>query len=223
MPNDKSPVPITDEQAKAVAAVAETTGKGIEAASKFLSYWAAVFDTAPHDLFAYLIGDRLHHARIRRLFKILQRTEEILTERQVKKPEAPSESIATPLIAAARQESNEALQEMWAKLLATAMDPARRSVVSRSLIEIVHQMEPIDALVMEKLSETPSWSPNPRDAFAQMFKVGSDVVEMSFLRITRLGCARWASTGARSEEMPTDTSNVHLTATGRVLMSVVRG
>ena len=48
---------------------------------------------------------------------------EILQRRNVQKPEPVSPSLAIPLISAAYDETRPELQQIWAELLAAAMDP----------------------------------------------------------------------------------------------------
>jgi Abortive infection alpha len=111
-----------------------------------------VFGTIPEDIVGVVVGDYLHHVRIRNLSKLEERTERILRERNVE-AEPVSPSLALPLFAAARDETREELQELWAHLLAAAMDPSRRSLVRRDLIDIVKQMEPLDVRVVQALAK----------------------------------------------------------------------
>jgi hypothetical protein len=57
-------------------------------------------------------------------------------------------SVLLPLIAAAVDEDREGLKELWAKLLAAAMDPARTNLVRPSLIETLKQLDPLDARLL---------------------------------------------------------------------------
>ena len=62
-----------------------------------------------------VVGDYLHHVRIRNLSKLEERTERILRERNVE-AEPVSPSLALPLFAAARDEAREEIQELFARL-----------------------------------------------------------------------------------------------------------
>jgi len=183
-------VPVSEEQAKAVAAVAEATGKGIDAVSQFLSYWAGVFDTAPHDLFAWLVGDRLHHKRIRNLHKIMQETEAILEQRKVKEPRAPSEDIAAPLFEAARQQDHEELQHLWAQLLANAMDPERTSRVRQEFVETLKRLHPRDALSLRLFSDEPDGQlrPNARAALMEKLRLSQDEAQVTLDALEQAKC-----------------------------------
>lgn len=79
-----------------------------------------------------------------------RRTEQILQERDVQQLVELSPNIAAALIAGAQEESREELAELWARLLANAMDP-KLSSVRHSFIEAVKEMDPTDALVLAEL------------------------------------------------------------------------
>jgi len=206
-------VPITDEQAKAVQEVAKVVGQSIEAVSGFFSWCAEVVGDAPHDAFAWLIGDRWHHARIRNLYKIRERTEEILRQRSVKDRKPVSENIATPLLEAARQEDSPEIRELYAGLLAAAMDPARANAVRPEFIDAVKRFHPRDAVIMRTIYRNPGQlSPNSRDYFSGSLKSSSDATEVAFRNLERIGCVSMPS-------VPANSANWFLTAFGRELMA----
>jgi hypothetical protein len=197
------PVPVTEEQAKAVSAIAETTGKGIDAASKFLSYWADVFGEAPHDLFRMLIGDRLHHARIRKLHKIMEETQTILNQRGIKEPKAPSEDIAIPLLEAARQSPDE-LHARWAHLLANAMDPAMANIVRIEFVETLKRFHQLDALLLDKLiaQSGSKLMPDTATFYATQMKCGQTTIAVSLMNLERLQCIQQTPLDRKSFESP---------------------
>src|SRR6185437_15652234 len=117
-------VPFGTEQAKAVQEGSKAVGKAIDLTDKVGSFLGRVLGTPIEDAVGLVIGDRLHHARLRNADRLARRTEEILAQRNVK-PEPVSANLAIPLLQAAQDESREKLQELWARLLANAMDPKR--------------------------------------------------------------------------------------------------
>lgn len=119
--------------------------------------------------------------------------------------------IALPLFEAAADENREELQDLWARLLAAAMDPARSGQVRREFIEAVKQPEPIDALVLMELSKNEPRQ-NPRDTFAAQFKRTSDELEISIRHLAKLDLV--SESGARSQAA--------LTVTGRTLTGALR-
>src|SRR6266567_4418792 len=75
--------------------------------------------------------------------------------RGVKDPSPANLAVALPILHAAADESREELQELYARLLAAAMDPNRASQVRRSLVEFVRQLDPLDASVLQQLTTQP--------------------------------------------------------------------
>ncbi len=119
-----------------------------------------------------------------------------------------------PLIEAAVDETRDGLKELWARLLAAAMHPERTSLVRQSFITIVKQMDPLDALTLQKLGENMNWSPNARDALAAFFKTSADEIAVSFINLTNLGCV--------NADNHRDANPV-LSVTGRLLIQATRG
>ncbi len=71
--------------------------------------------------------------------------------RGVKDPSPADLAVALPILHAAADESRDELQDLYARLLAAAMDPNRASQVRRSLVEFVNQLDPMDASVLHRL------------------------------------------------------------------------
>ena len=81
-----------------------------------------------------------------------RRTEQILRERDVQDVIELSPNIAVALIAGAQEEGKEELMELWARLLANAMDPSLNTV-RHSFIATVKNMDPVDAVVLRYIHE----------------------------------------------------------------------
>src|SRR5690242_18399289 len=116
------------ETARAIQEFSKATRTLLETLTKGGSYAAAVFGQLPHNTVG-IVGDWVLHKRIRRAIELERETEAILKARKVDNREDPSPSIATPLLEAALDEDREHLREMWAKLLAAAIDPTRRHLI----------------------------------------------------------------------------------------------
>jgi len=104
--------------------------------------------------------------------------------------EEVSPSIADPLIEAAADEERAELKELWAQLLAAAMDPKRKQFVRADIITTLKQFEPLDARVLQAASELKGTQlpPNARDNIAQKLSATSDEIEVSMTNLARLGC-----------------------------------
>lgn len=139
-----------DELSKAVPEALKFSTKALEIGGKLGSFLSRVFGAVPEDMVGVLGGDYLHHIRIRNAEKLMERTSEILKDRSIKKDTIPlSPNIALLLLNAAQDESREELQELWARMLANAMDPNRSSVIRQSVIAAVKAFDPLDAKVIE--------------------------------------------------------------------------
>ncbi len=145
------------EPVTAVAkAVEETTKTGravVEAGSDIARFVGKALGTVPQDAVGLLGGDYLHELRIRNLDKISRKTEEILRKRGVEEPEPIGPKALLPALEAASEETDETLQDMWAELLANAMDPNKDTTLQRIFIKTLSQMEPSDVLVFRMMKE----------------------------------------------------------------------
>jgi hypothetical protein len=136
--------------ANAVEAIAKTAGQALDVIHDTGGYLRHVFGEVPADLVGVLGGAWLHERHIRIRDALRGRTEQLLRERNVEQTIELSPNMAAALIAGAQEESQEELAELWARLLANAMDPRLRSV-RHSFIEAVKAMDPTDALVLVEL------------------------------------------------------------------------
>jgi hypothetical protein len=143
--------PIDADTAHAIEETAKATAKGIDAVTQGGQYVGSVLGDLPHDLIG-IMGDWVKHKRARRWAEMSAQTEKILRARGVENREEVSPSVAIPLIAAAINEDREVLKDLWAKLLANAMDPNRTNSVRPSLIELLKQFDPLDALILRELT-----------------------------------------------------------------------
>jgi hypothetical protein len=115
-------------------------------------YLRNVFAEVPADLVGVAGGAWLHEVHIRIKDAWRRRTEEILRERDVQDVIELSPNMAVALVEGAQEEGREELMELWARLLANAMDPNLNSV-RQSFIEAVKNMDPVDAIVLRHIHE----------------------------------------------------------------------
>jgi hypothetical protein len=140
----------TQAVAKATEATAKAAGQGLEIVHDTGGYLKSVFgDLIVHGV-GWLIGDWVGQKRLRHFDALCRRTLEILHERDVKAPIELSPNQAMDLLTGAQDEGRPELAELWARLLANAMDPKLRNV-RHSFIEAVKMMDPPDVLVLVEL------------------------------------------------------------------------
>jgi hypothetical protein len=205
--------PIDPDSAHAIEESAKAASKAIDAIRQSGRYAGAVLGDLPHDLLG-IMGDWVKHIRVRRWAELEAETEKILRERGVENRETISPSIAIPLIAAAINEDRDVLKQLWAKLLASAMDPARANQVRPSLIELLKNMDPLDATVLQWLTAAPR-PVSHGDLAGQIelhLSVSRDEAFFSLEHLHELGCL----------DPPPDASPVpKVTAKARLLIRAV--
>jgi abortive infection alpha-like protein len=159
---------------------------------------------------------RLRAARILAQDWYARRVTQKLRERNLRDEQlkAVSPNIAIPLLEAAQDETGDELREVWARLLANAMDPNRSSRVRLEFIETLKQFNPPDALLLNELVTTPNMSPNSRDFLVNRLHLSRDEVVVSSQHLTKLGCI---------EVSTTDRGNYGVLPYGKLLLSACEG
>lgn len=107
---------------------------------------------AVQTVFGIVGVDYLKEIRKRNADKFARITEKIIADRNIENATPPPPSILLPLVSAAENEGRDELLEMWARLMAAASDPVKLGVFRRDYIEIAKQLEPVDVLLLQRLS-----------------------------------------------------------------------
>lgn len=180
---------ITDPQAKAVVAVANFGTTVVTESSNLARYIGRIVGTIPEDAVGLVLGDPLHAIRTLAAQWYDDKVREIHERRNVKRLQAVSLSVAMPLLRGAYDENREALREMWAALLAAAMDPERTGRVRLSFMDALRRFDPLDALILRTRDEiTGELSPNSVQFLERRLEVSSDEIVISIQNLTRLDC-----------------------------------
>jgi hypothetical protein len=183
-----SPLPVTDEQAKAAAAYAELGKTGVEAVRGGAGWVARILGSLPDDLVALAIGNQVRVARWEQAHHLLHDAKERLRARGVLDPEPMSPSLAAPLLDAAASETDPSLAELWARLLANALDPERKARVRRKFIEVIKSMDPLDARVFQALvGHSGGMQPSVVQVVSSRLETDPDDVEVSLGNLSDLG------------------------------------
>jgi hypothetical protein len=106
------------------------------------------------NIYDLLIGDHIDAARERNLDAIARKTKKILADRNLETTAPIPEQIAIPHLEFARGETRDEMQDLWARLLANAMDPARQDAVRPEFVTALEKIHPIDAVVLEHMAES---------------------------------------------------------------------
>jgi hypothetical protein len=139
------------ESAKAVKEMAKTAGKVVD----------VVHDTgeflAPHvdGVLAQVVGmftDHLKYVRGVRLVRLGQRFQrELLAHGGVAAVRKLPLNFAIDALEQGAMEPNDDLQDIWARLLANAVDATNEIQPRRAYISIIKDLSPLDALILEKI------------------------------------------------------------------------
>ncbi|MGJ5136866.1 Abi-alpha family protein [Bradyrhizobium oligotrophicum] len=204
------------ESAKAAQEIAKLGSKIVDAATDAAPFINRVFGRPLEDATGMLVGDPLRAARVLSQDWIARRVTKILHARNLRdedsQPVPPN--IAIPILEAAQDETREELMEIWARLLANAMDPNRSSTVRLEFIHTIRQLNPLDARLLAELHASPQMSPNSRDYLAQRFKIATEEIEVSAQYLVKFDCI---------EISQSDVANYRMRPYGKLLLRACHG
>ncbi|MCG7983800.1 MAG: DUF4393 domain-containing protein [Candidatus Thiodiazotropha lotti] len=125
------------------------SGKGIVSVSDKLGEFVAKAIGEPLEEASGMLADRIRFMRWEQQIRLVDRCKEIARNRGIegKETPAPTKSVL-PLIEAASLESEPELEELWAQLLTSYVDP-QLSNVRTGYVEIVKQLEAVDAKILK--------------------------------------------------------------------------
>lgn len=192
-PHDQEPnlTGIPSAHANAVVALSNLGTTVVTEVGNLARRIGRIVGTIPEDAVGLVIGDPLHAMRAIAADWYDVRVQEIHERRRVKQTQPVSLSVALPLIRGAYDETREGLREMWAALIAAAMDPERASRVRVSFIETLRHFDPLDALVLRtRLDNQGGLSPTPQAFIAQRLGVTEIEVAVSMINLKDLKCIR---------------------------------
>jgi hypothetical protein len=142
------------ESAKAAQEAAKTVRTGIEATQQ-LGRFVSRITTEPLDTVMGILNDKLQFMRWERKLRLAERGRELLRERGIEGPLRPVPfKLAVPIVENASLEDNNELQDLWANLLASAVDPKFDGLVRSAYIDIIKQFEVVDVHLLNAVYES---------------------------------------------------------------------
>lgn len=189
---------MTEEVAttKEIAKAVQETGKAVQGVTELVgnvgSWMSRVMGTVPEDVVALVAGDRLRALRLRKqlehLDSIRRKQEEIIRRRGIADPKPIGLKQAIPAFEAMADESDETLQDLWARLLANAMDPDRDVHLQTIFVDTLRQFVPNDAVVFHALYGTSSKQERKLTSLRQRLDLRESAIQLSIDRLKQLGC-----------------------------------
>ena len=131
-------------------------------------------------------GTGYGYAESENIAKMMSCAKERLETRGVKDTKPASLTLALPILRGAADESREELRDLWARLLAAAMDPSRQSYVRQGFAEAIQKMDPLDARVLNH-TRNRVIAPKDRDTISAELGISPDEFAVSLRNLTRIG------------------------------------
>jgi hypothetical protein len=182
------------ETARAAQEIAKVADNVIDAARSAAPFFNRVLGNPIVDFVGITVADPLRFIRTLSLEWYARRVDEILAKRESKKPKGVPPRLALEILDAAQDETRDEIRELWAHLIANAMDEDTRSLVRIEFVTILKQLNPLDALVLQRLSTVADFI-NP-NSFAQGQHLDTNDAALSFLYLLDLKCLQQAGDGS---------------------------
>ena len=160
-------------------------------------------------------GDYIKEIRARNRAKLHADTKAILEERGVDKLEEPNPTIIAPIITEAQDESREELQDIWARLLAAALDPSRSSRYRREFVNAAKRLEPTDVKVLLSMRDGNANEHGQVNIVAEQSGVPKDQVLVAFESLIEAKCC----TNNNGNHFPV--TGVFVSPLGRELIAIL--
>lgn len=149
------------------------------------------------DVLGGLFGDHLSNWRKakpawqeRNQREIAERAVKVMLDRGVTRASDDANPVhVEEIIDASKNTTDPKLKDMYARLIASAMDPKRVNLYRREFVQIVNQLEPLDALVLQLLSKPDMSGAEWIRKIAKALMRAPDEVAVCGHNLERLGCA----------------------------------
>ncbi|MDX9973335.1 MAG: Abi-alpha family protein [FCB group bacterium] len=145
---NEDPVEMVGRCADAVKSIAETATKGMDLTERAGAFLVRLLGENGAGIFQ----DRLYYYRAKNAVALQEKLDSILEQRQIQNPRSIPLRLAIPFLQAATLEEDVTLQERWAHLLASAMDPEMESYVERCHGEILQSLSPLECDLLQELA-----------------------------------------------------------------------
>ncbi len=140
---------------KSVEEIAKTTGKAIDAIEKFGGFISKYISGSLEQAMG-IFEDKLKYLRWERQIRLMKRAEEFMKNVGLSGPTKPIKlKLAIPLLEAASLEEDDYLQDLWAKLLVNSSILNNNIELTRTYIDILERLSPLEARILEKIYNLP--------------------------------------------------------------------
>jgi hypothetical protein len=227
-----------DEEARAVQEVAKVTGKAIDLVRSAGGLLDDVFGETLRQL-GGTAADWSRYFRLRNFLFVADKAKAVLDSRQLTgKVLSIPPQFALPLLEGASLETEAEIQQLWAGLIANAIDPDCALRIKKVFLEILRGLEPLDARIMEFLSSATledhytilTGATLNVDVLTTRLQADPEELKVSLQTLARYGCVidAWESTlvgldtGYSGFRVDNPKSNFRLSHLGRQLLMATR-
>jgi hypothetical protein len=151
----------------------EAIKQSFEVVEKFLN------KIVPIEQLGGLLSDQIGYLRLKNLVKIIKKTEKLLNKNNIQ-PKDIKLKILLPLLNYSSLEEDENLQDKWANLLTNALDPERSKYIMPIYFEILKDLTPIEANLLDflynKIMGMPEDLKQP-DRVTYLFIIKEDIMQ----------------------------------------------
>jgi len=124
-----------------------------------------------------LLADRVRLFRLKKQVEILEKARKILLDKGIN-PRKVSLKTLVPILEEGSLEEDESMSDRWASLLATAADPSSTISVQPSFPEVLKELSPKEALILDKIFDMVVSENIPRNQWAYRGAAGDSVKEV---------------------------------------------
>ena len=190
------------EESNTIKEVAKAWGRTVDLAEQFGGFIAKYID-GPLEQGIGILKDKLMYMRWERQVRLMQRASEFLSKEGFTQPtQVIPLKFAIPLLEAASLEDDDYLQDQWAKLIVNSAIEASGVVLTRTYIDILERLSPMEAKILNVMYSIPSGvmyhrridtlhlpeSARIYDENTQNRKEPAEEIMLALANLDRLGC-----------------------------------
>ena len=188
MPESLLPAILSEEDAKAIQELSKFGTASVELVHAFGSAVMGTLGTIPRRLVEKVFDSWVTPKQAENLIQIDNKRRAHLAARNVEDPQSISLDIGIPILEAASETSLEEIQDLWARLLASAQEVEKAPQIRLNYVETIRSLCPDDAAVFKALFDA-TGDELTRKWVASTLHFSHDRVEVSLECLVRLGCA----------------------------------
>lgn len=190
------------DESKAIEESAKTIGKGVDLANKVGSFIAPLIKGSLEQGVG-IFEDKLKYMRWERQVRLMERAYEFMKESGLDEVTRPLPlKFAVPLLQGASLEDDDYLQDLWAKLLANAVND-KCIELKRVYIDILERLSPLEGEILERVYCYPFDEIQHKDLLTYRLPVDIEIrsenekeypalnnpeIELALINLCRIGC-----------------------------------